>query len=1353
MLGKVWTAFLLFGAAASVVAWIAALCHEKGIRPFAGAARFVRGLPWGGRLALLPLFLALVVYGSTKMESKSTVEGEEKMDEVHSSVGLGLNTSTSSNRVGEGVGDGSVFSTESLEMQSKGGGSELSDFSTLDFAITDFAVDSLSKTVAFEIAWADGLFDCTVSRNLHLLMSTNLLERSWISLSQISVPQDTNVFAFAVTSNDVDFAARAHFIDSFNGTGFYRFTLDTDSDDDGLSDRAEVGWWEYAVSLPAFDVSGGKNLLQSSKGYYSNTFIVPLPFAVRCAGYVHTNVTVGVCGMIGLMSDRKSSSFSVPTANKDLSVHGASVCHTAIAAYWDYLCAPANSGAQITVADVSTNGQRYAVVEYSDIRLYSQKNNAACTATFQIVIPESEPNTVYVHYIDMADGFDGSGATLGAQLPNRSQTFPVSFDTAESVFNGMTIAYHFGVGSDPYVADTDGDGLNDGVEAAIGTSVLYADTDLDGLSDDWEKVCGLDPLSASGDDGADGDPDNDFLSNIKESEYGTSPFSPDCDDDGLCDGEETGAVFVSERCLPWLSFDRCEDVTNEILTNSQRCAFRHTIVPLDVQGRTVSNLTISANGVIYLNKAGCENQGYTVNSSGFTYSLGRNAFVVAPWLDYIYIRDDIKERESSIRFGTATDSGVGYLLVEYANVYMDSRTWQTNAASFQIALPTNATDRAYVRYRNMAGKYADSENVDIGMQTMDGRWLHSYCNRQGGKVQEGDMLTFLFGKNTDPFVADTDMDGLVDGMEVTMGINPIQPDTDGDGMNDGWECAHMEAGFDPTTNNENDGNPDNDPFSDPDGDGLTNDEECELNTDPSGEDSDGDGASDGFDSDGDGVGDGVEMGQNSDPADASDGGNSNSRVSVPFTFGDPSESHSEKYRLEFTPVSGIGEAPSSFSWINENYGQCNTRTARLKPGWTYEIRLFHAGTDPYYTDTPNPDYDYRLRCDDEDLPDWIVISDPEGLFAGDAIGSSFTARGKVATISVYAITDVTICKPDDSAWVELEESSVILDDEEFRIKVEIAPSIDSISQCCRMFGDSLTVKTSGTCSNGVSVPIPEDATIVAFSNRSEIRISKTRRQLIDLGLLPSKDDDGVNEMAWLDMADLSASTGQNLSDSLAFAALGYEDRGRASNDSTQTLESYPPNSIPSESYFKAAGREVVSVSYRNQSSEKKQIMNQSDWFYFSGHGSHATGAVQGGFTPSMATQYWNRDLDCVIFAGCSVLDINDYNGNYSGTTEHTSSPGRQWANIKGLKSILGYAYTAPLDTQGANRIANAWVANRGSMDDASAWMKANDNRNGRNACAIQRIDDLFVRYSYFKKEKGFLYNSYQLTNVVERLSQ
>ena len=63
---KVWTAFLLIGAAASVVAWAVALCHERRVCPFGAAARFVRSLPWGGRLALLPLFVALIVYGGTK---------------------------------------------------------------------------------------------------------------------------------------------------------------------------------------------------------------------------------------------------------------------------------------------------------------------------------------------------------------------------------------------------------------------------------------------------------------------------------------------------------------------------------------------------------------------------------------------------------------------------------------------------------------------------------------------------------------------------------------------------------------------------------------------------------------------------------------------------------------------------------------------------------------------------------------------------------------------------------------------------------------------------------------------------------------------------------------------------------------------------------------------------------------------------------------------------------------------------------------------------------------------------------------------------------------------------------------
>ena len=93
----------------------------------------------------------------------------------------------------------------------------------------------------------------------------------------------------------------------------------------------------------------------------------------------------------------------------------------------------------------------------------------------------------------------------------------------------------------------------------------------------------------------------------------------------------------------------------------------------------------------------------------------------------------------------------------------------------------------------------------------------------------------------------------------------------------------------------------------------SNAEECAMRTNPCHPDADGDG-----------VDDFAETAQGSDPNDASDGGVPGSRVPVSFTFGDHSGSHSEKYTLNVMPVSGSGSRPSSFAWLNENYGVCET---------------------------------------------------------------------------------------------------------------------------------------------------------------------------------------------------------------------------------------------------------------------------------------------------------------------------------------------------------------------------------------------------------------------------------------------
>ena len=129
--------------------------------------------------------------------------------------------------------------------------------------------------------------------------------------------------------------------------------------------------------------------------------------------------------------------------------------------------------------------------------------------------------------------------------------------------------------------------------------------------------------------------------------------------------------------------------------------------------------------------------------------------------------------------------------------------------------------------------------------------------------------------------------------------------------------------------------------------------------------------------------------------------------------------------------------------------------------------------------------------------------------------------------------------------------------------------------------------------------------------------------------------------------------------------------------------------------------------------------------------------------------YWN-DLNVVIFAGCSILDIDNKAGRVDPeVADPTASPGRRWVSASGADCLLGYCWKAPCDDQGGVQILTSWCAKRSALGDVAAWMSANDNRCGRNACAIQRIDDSRVCYWYFSREKGFLYNSYSLTNVIE----
>jgi hypothetical protein len=299
----------------------------------------------------------------------------------------------------------------------------------------------------------------------------------------------------------------------------------------------------------------------------SRLFPAALPFPVRIGGAVCTNALLDVNGIAYLINrlrpvdDLLHSRHYNSHLASDLPLTSS---HFAVAAYWDSLYAIAfasTPASRITVADVTTNGLRYCVIEYRDMRFsYFQTSGFL---SFQIVIPADGTNTVCVRYADAAGANTGASATLGAQGPGAAINMPVSYNQP-FITDGLTLAYHFGTGGSPLLKDTDGDGLEDGTEVALGTSPANPDTDGDGLADAAEVALGTDPLiwDTDGDglpDGwevvnqfdpldpadGDGDPDGDGLPNRDEFAHGTDPRNRDTDGDGLTDGAEVSIHHTS----------------------------------------------------------------------------------------------------------------------------------------------------------------------------------------------------------------------------------------------------------------------------------------------------------------------------------------------------------------------------------------------------------------------------------------------------------------------------------------------------------------------------------------------------------------------------------------------------------------------------------------------------------------------------------------------------------------------------------------------------------------------------------------------------------------------------------------
>lgn len=174
---------------------------------------------------------------------------------------------------------------------------------------------------------------------------------------------------------------------------------------------------------------------------------------------------------------------------------------------------------------------KYGSVELVKIQtgynfVYTPQSDYSGTDSFAYCVSDggfwSRPGsvTLYVRQDTDSDGLSDyeEQNTYGTQVSNPDSDGD-GFKDGWEVDNGYSPSDNTDHPSDG--EDTDRDGMVNSVELAEGTDPTNSDSDGDGMPDGWEYYHGLNPSSAEGLHGAQGDPDEDEMSNLEEYLFNT----------------------------------------------------------------------------------------------------------------------------------------------------------------------------------------------------------------------------------------------------------------------------------------------------------------------------------------------------------------------------------------------------------------------------------------------------------------------------------------------------------------------------------------------------------------------------------------------------------------------------------------------------------------------------------------------------------------------------------------------------------------------------------------------------------------------------------------------------------------
>lgn len=156
---------------------------------------------------------------------------------------------------------------------------------------------------------------------------------------------------------------------------------------------------------------------------------------------------------------------------------------------------------------------------------------------------------------DTDRGGEADGSEVRSNRNPRQQEDDLTFDRdGDGLVNGEELL----LGTNPDLADTDGDGVLDALDPFPLSAAFTKDENNNGIADEWETTYTLSTLSGNT---ASADPDGDGLSNIQEFVEDTNPLEADTDRDGVVDGIEvlSNTSPIENPCLsfaaPLFTFD------------------------------------------------------------------------------------------------------------------------------------------------------------------------------------------------------------------------------------------------------------------------------------------------------------------------------------------------------------------------------------------------------------------------------------------------------------------------------------------------------------------------------------------------------------------------------------------------------------------------------------------------------------------------------------------------------------------------------------------------------------------------------------------------------------------------------